>query len=331
MCVQELDFDCLNSFKSCLSHSYDFKYKRRTGEDKIDGVCMFWIKSRWSCLDYVDVEFHLYDDDPLLDRHNVAQIAVLKETKESENIVIVANTHLLFNPKRGDIKLRQLEILMFELNKTRERVVKKTRTEPHILLMGDFNSVPGSAIYEFLSKGDLDTSNLNRKLISGQWNPLTMSEWREIEYTCDSRHLGRGTCMRIFQSNRDAAFFIRDGVRFCRQDDSCKDVRCPYRHKSGTSRVGIRCRDGASCSNKTCTWWHEGRNSTDSDFVLHVDDDDDDNGNKNEQHIEKKIYILKHNMALQSAYSESETTLTTGEPAFTTYHARFKGTVDYIW
>lgn len=32
-----------------------------------------------------------------------------------------------------------------------------------------------------------------------------------------------------------------------------------------------------------------------------------------------------------SAYAHRPAAYTTGEPAFTTFHAEFKGTVDYVW
>lgn len=62
-----------------------------------------------------------------MDRENVANIVVLKHNNtnhneaeivgevsgessiESSNHLIVANTHILFNPKRGDIKLAQIK------------------------------------------------------------------------------------------------------------------------------------------------------------------------------------------------------------------------------
>ena len=40
---------------------------------------------------------------------------------------------------------------------------------------------------------------------------------------------------------------------------------------------------------------------------------------------------LTHPLPLSSAYAHRPTHWTTGEPAFTTFHGQFKGTVDYIW
>ena len=112
MCVQELDFDCAKTFNESLSRegNYDFKYKRRTGEDKSDGLCVYWNKLCWTCIHYTDVEFYHYDKDPLMDRHNVAQISVLKElssgnirAKYLANIAIYSPAHMM-HPTSHDWK-----------------------------------------------------------------------------------------------------------------------------------------------------------------------------------------------------------------------------------
>lgn len=46
-----------------------------------------------------------------LDRDNIALIVQLLHRKTNQ-FICVANTHILFNPKRGDIKLAQLKILL---------------------------------------------------------------------------------------------------------------------------------------------------------------------------------------------------------------------------
>jgi len=40
---------------------------------------------------------------------------------------------------------------------------------------------------------------------------------------------------------------------------------------------------------------------------------------------------LHHSLSLVSAYAHRPSAHTTGEPAFTSYHGKFKGAVDYIW
>jgi len=52
----------------------------------------------------------------------------------------------LFNPKRGDVKLGQIRLLLEKANALSEKWDKIP-----IVLAGDFNSTPDSAIYKFLT------------------------------------------------------------------------------------------------------------------------------------------------------------------------------------
>nr|CAG5883203.1 unnamed protein product [Menidia menidia] len=63
--------------------------------------------------------------DALLDRDNVGLILLLQPTGDPpgdppgdpSSCVCVANTHLLYNPHRGDVKLAQLAILLAEIGR----------------------------------------------------------------------------------------------------------------------------------------------------------------------------------------------------------------------
>ena len=58
-----------------------------------------------------------------LDRDNVGVVAVLEDLwgqgerggEGRRRLLVVANTHLLFNPRRGDVKLAQVEMLLRRL------------------------------------------------------------------------------------------------------------------------------------------------------------------------------------------------------------------------
>jgi len=78
--------------------------------------------------------------------------------------ILVANTHLLFNPKRGDVKLAQARTLL-----AKAAAVASKFAVGHALLGGDFNATPGSAVYEFVSGGELrDFAALDRRVLSRQ-------------------------------------------------------------------------------------------------------------------------------------------------------------------
>lgn len=90
-----------------------------------------------------------------LSRDNVAQIIVLEALRPvrpgtapaGRMNICVANTHLYSNVQRADVKLWQTVNLMREL---RQFV---TQRDVPLLLCGDFNSEPESAVYEYLMTG----------------------------------------------------------------------------------------------------------------------------------------------------------------------------------
>lgn len=92
---------------------------------------------------------------PLLDRDNVGLIVLLRpmDPYVSLSNVCVANTHLLYNPRRGDIKLAQLAMLLAEINRVSQ--LPDSSVCP-VLLCGDFNSVPWSPLYRFIKDRRLD-------------------------------------------------------------------------------------------------------------------------------------------------------------------------------
>ena len=112
---------------------------------------------------------------PVLNRDNVGLILVLKAAEDTDNKedtqLVVANTHLLFNPKRGDVKLAQLQYLLAEIDKLafKQQSDKDMSNVYHpILFCGDFNMTPFCNIWEFLHKGKLKYEGLSQKTMSGQ-------------------------------------------------------------------------------------------------------------------------------------------------------------------
>jgi protein angel len=85
----------------------------------------------------------------------------------SQDFFCVATTHLLFSPKRGDIKLAQLQYFLAEI----DRFASKNSTEENfhpIIICGDFNAHPQSPLLNFLLNGQIQYNNYRRIEISGQ-------------------------------------------------------------------------------------------------------------------------------------------------------------------
>ncbi|KAG6739323.1 hypothetical protein POTOM_056916 [Populus tomentosa] len=192
---------------------YSGIWKMRTG-NAIDGCAVFWRTSSYEMLTSQHQETVLQDftvmkfqslGSPVLSRFrlvheesiefnkhglrdNVAQICVLELIKQdntadtstlptsstSSNKVLICNIHVLYNPKRGDIKLGQVRMLL-----DRAHAVSKTWNDAPVILCGDFNCTPKvtsmmfvllhqSPLYNFISEQKLDFSGIDRGKVSGQ-------------------------------------------------------------------------------------------------------------------------------------------------------------------
>jgi len=73
----------------------------------------------------------------------------------------VANPHMTWDPQYADVKLVQTVLLMDELQRTVARGVFGSREALPMIICGDFNSLPSSPVYQFLSKGQLAKSAHN--------------------------------------------------------------------------------------------------------------------------------------------------------------------------
>lgn len=177
LCLQEVQQDSWTDFwlptMSSLGYHGFFKAKTREAmgsQGKIDGCGFFYRESRFELVERHDVEFNTIAlsmaQDPNLVRRlmkdNVAQVVVLrikglesKRGKEEDNCIAVCNTHIFSNPKFADIKLWQTFVLLKELEK-----LIYSRNLP-ILLCGDFNSDPDSAVYKLLSRQRIPQSSVD--------------------------------------------------------------------------------------------------------------------------------------------------------------------------
>uniref|UniRef100_A0A3P8UXB8 Angel homolog 2 (Drosophila) n=1 Tax=Cynoglossus semilaevis TaxID=244447 RepID=A0A3P8UXB8_CYNSE len=167
VCLQEVQEDHYqNQIKPALQMSgYHCEYKKRTGS-KPDGCAVIFNSSRLSLISSNPVEF-FRPSDSLLDRDNVGLVALLRPQGCSDPMasICVANTHLLYNPRRGDIKLAQLAILLAEIDRMSRR---PDGFRCPVLLCGDLNSTPWSPLYCFLTTGSLDYRGLQMGMVSGQ-------------------------------------------------------------------------------------------------------------------------------------------------------------------
>jgi mRNA deadenylase 3'-5' endonuclease subunit Ccr4 len=100
----------------------------------------------------------------IYDRDNVCLFAVLKYKADPSLCLIVASTHILFNNRRGDVKLGQVYQIIntFEVLKN---YYQSFFQKGNLILCGDFNSAPNSGVYKMITTGSLDCSKLDKRKV----------------------------------------------------------------------------------------------------------------------------------------------------------------------
>ncbi|XP_052889321.1 protein angel [Anopheles moucheti] len=164
LCVQELQESHADSFRSGLKQDYGMLYKKRTGGDKTDGCALFYRRDLFDLVAHHKVEFYQPKVNQL-NRENVAIIAKLSLKANPRARLVVSTTHLLYNPKRQDVRLAQVQVLLAEIDRLAFSGTMPNgipRYDP-IILCGDFNLQPFTAPYELLTKGFLRYDRLESR------------------------------------------------------------------------------------------------------------------------------------------------------------------------
>lgn len=156
---------------------YQGSFKKRTRAMR-DGCATFFKKSSFECEAVIPVEYFV-PDIVSLDRDNIALLLLLQpkyhvpHTEEQSRLakLCVANTHLLFNPRRGDVKLAQLMKLLAEIDRLTYQPCPAGpchRNHCPVLICGDMNMEPFSHLYKFLHGGKLALVGQPAAKLSGQ-------------------------------------------------------------------------------------------------------------------------------------------------------------------
>lgn len=153
ICLQEMQQDHLPHFIPTFSDlGYRYLYKKRTG-DKDDGLLFLYRDSHFTLVDQSRIELRQSGIETLA-RDNVAIVVKLRVKSKPAIELVVATTHLLYNPKRNDVRLSQVQLILAEIE--RIAYIGEGATGPKylpIILAGDFNLEPFTAVYEFLTQG----------------------------------------------------------------------------------------------------------------------------------------------------------------------------------
>jgi len=179
VCLQEVQADHYESHLYNAMHEagYEGVFKQKTRQamgltGKVDGCALFWRRTKFHLVESYSIEFnelaqrqvtqgmglHARSEEGAamltkLSKDNVAQLVVLElaqasATSRHNNQVCIANTHLYSNKDCPDVKLWQTLHLLQEL----ETFVLARGTNFPLMICGDFNSTPDSAVYDLLAR-----------------------------------------------------------------------------------------------------------------------------------------------------------------------------------
>lgn len=142
------------------------KTMNEKGAKRVDGCATFYQTGVFELIDKKVLEygrlvisqdkFKKTDDifNRFMNKDNIASVSILQHTASGKKLV-VANTHLHWDPEYNDVKAMQVAVLLEEL----QGVLKKyasARDDVNkipLIICGDFNSQTDSAVYQFISQG----------------------------------------------------------------------------------------------------------------------------------------------------------------------------------
>lgn len=183
VCLQEIQADHYEGhiYAAMSEVGYEGVYKQKTRQSmglvgKVDGCALFWKRNKFHLVESYSIEFNELaqrqatqvmglnprSEDGVaflnrLSKDNIAQLVVLelaqptmggRSNREPINQVCIANTHLYSNKDFPDVKLWQSWQLLQEL----ETFVMSRGTNLPLMICGDFNSTPDTAVYDLMAR-----------------------------------------------------------------------------------------------------------------------------------------------------------------------------------
>ncbi|CAD7700008.1 unnamed protein product [Ostreobium quekettii] len=309
LCLQEVDhYDQLET--ALRSRGFMSHYAKRTGEYS-DGCATFWRTSKFDLCCMRSISF-----SKLRLRENVALVVGLNfQDDPSFPTLWVANTHLLFNPKRGDIKMAQLHKILNLLDGLSSH--GDAQKNGIAILAGDLNTSPHSPIYNFLRRSWLECLAHNRARLSGQLKS------KKKHRGCggaseDSTSAGRHKKPKLF-ANEVATGQSLNGA---------SAISLATTAETGERNVH---NDRLMMDNQ---WTLQSLQlASGKDDAINGDSEDErslqssSGSSATESDIDSNSWTALSPLKLQSAYFD----VLGNEPSFTSWHKKGRETVDYIW
>ncbi|XP_037346666.2 2',5'-phosphodiesterase 12 [Pungitius pungitius] len=165
VCLQEVDKAVFSDSLTPALDAFGLDGVFRIKEKQHEGLAMFYRRSKFQLLSRHDIVLReALTSDPIhsvllervsansalmgkvLQRATVLQVSVLEDLNKPSRKVCVANTHLYWHPKGGNVRLVQMGVALQHLS----HVINENAPGAPLLFCGDFNSSPNSGVFQLL-------------------------------------------------------------------------------------------------------------------------------------------------------------------------------------
>ncbi len=153
LCLQEVDNYDKFWLRELSKNGYMGIYKQRNSDSKLDGCATFYRTSKFEFIKEVGLEFDHVDScrglqgAPEFATHNVALLTLLAPLGMPHACFCVANIHLFWDPSFEGLKIAQAKAVVLAA----QDLARSVEQPAPIVLAGDFNSIPSSEVYTYLT------------------------------------------------------------------------------------------------------------------------------------------------------------------------------------
>nr|XP_056712557.1 2',5'-phosphodiesterase 12 [Euleptes europaea] len=170
LCLQEVDRSVFKDSLGPALDAFGLEGLMKLKEKQHEGLATFYRRDKFGLLSQHDIALNqALLEDPLhkelrdqlapypqlqekvQQRSSVLQVSVLQSTSDPSRKICVANTHLYWHPKGGNIRLIQAAVALSHIKHITHDVYPATP----IIFCGDFNSTPSTGMYSFVSNGSI--------------------------------------------------------------------------------------------------------------------------------------------------------------------------------
>lgn len=153
-CLQEVQHIHLKDIVNLLASNDDghlkleYVFKKRTGS-RCDGCLILYDREKFKLIKEHCVEYHT-ENHSISDRENIAVLAKFAPKNDLSKTFVVSTTHLLYNPRRHDVRICQINKLLAAIIDFAKESTKNYKLCP-IILTGDFNCTNDSGPFRILT------------------------------------------------------------------------------------------------------------------------------------------------------------------------------------